>query len=114
MEVKESEIKECIYMQLFLDLKYEGECIYQILMTHCIVFLNLRSLCVLFKLRNILFRSDSLCNSLIVMGTVCKIWRISTSFHAFLLYGESSCVCVSALPQQHRRMVTFSTSEGCT
>jgi len=72
-------ILEPLYMQLFLDLKYSGECIYQTLMTHCIVVLNFRSLCVIFKLRKILFRSDSLCNSLIVTGIVCRIQWVSTS-----------------------------------
>jgi len=33
---------EPLYMQLFLDLMYSGEFIYQTLMTHCIVFLNIR------------------------------------------------------------------------
>jgi hypothetical protein len=73
---------EPLHMQLFLDFTYSGECIYQTLMTHCIVVLNFRSLCVIFKLRKILFRSDSLCNFLIVMGIVCRIRWISTSRHA--------------------------------
>jgi len=86
---------EPLYMQLLLDLTYSGKCIYQTLMTHCIVVLNFRSLCVIFKLRKILFRSDSLCNSLIVMGTVCRMQWISASWHACLRYGESSYVCIS-------------------
>jgi len=42
-------ILEPLYIQLFLDLKYSGDCIYQTLMTHCIVVLNFRSLCVIFN-----------------------------------------------------------------